>query len=99
MKTKHKKFNRTKTIVLLIIAILGLYVVTTKSSPLGMRLSNQQLSVDTLKAKLNALKVQYQNTQNISERAQLLMQIRALETQIKNTETMQSSRYVVRPMS
>lgn len=96
---KHKKFNRTKTIVLLIIALLGLYVVSTKSAPMSMRTTtfSSQTSINELQNQVNTLKSQMRNTLNPSMRAELAAKIASLEAEINRMQSFRSN--VMRPKS
>lgn len=97
---KHKKFNRTKTIVLLIIALLGLYVVSTKSAPMSMRtaaFSSQTTSINELQNQVNTLKSQMRNTLNPTMRAELAAKIASLEAEINRMQAFRSN--VMRPKS
>lgn len=85
---KKHRHNHTKAVVLLIIALLGLYVVSIKSAPIYAA-SSQRVNIEDLRNQLRALGAQLRNERNPIKRVEISSRIVVLNEQIKVMEAAQ----------
>lgn len=92
-----RKHNHTKAVVLIIIALLGLYVISIKSVPMAYMSASRRLpSIQDLQEQMAKLQETLRTAPNKNVRAMIQAQIEDLKNRIKQR---QGSSSVVRPMS
>ncbi len=100
MKKHSKKHNHTKAIILIAIALLGLYIISVKSTPMAGSSYGSMgttMGINSLKERLKNLNAQLVSAAGARKR-ELQNQVNALQAEINRLQSGQSSS-VMRPKS